>query len=81
MINPQKILAPPAFDRLGMGGRIAVLDGFVFRTVGTAGMQNAIDTSVGRRDSLAGVDEFRLLAVGLDELNTYSGFLSDQTQS
>ena len=79
-IDPQKKLAHPAFDHLGRGGRIAVLDGFVFRTGGTAGMRNLIDTSVGRRDSLADVEEFRLLAAGLDELNAYSGLLTDMTQ-
>lgn len=80
-VDVQKILAPPAFDHLGRGGRIAVLDKYVFRTVETPGMRNLIDTSLGRRDSLADVDEFRLLAAGLDELNAYSGILTDKTQS
>ena len=43
-------------------------------------MKRLIDVSLGRRDSLADVDEFRLLATGLDELNAYSGLLSDMTQ-
>ena len=76
-----KILAPPSYDRLGRGGRIAVLEDYVFRTVETRSMRRLIDASLGRRDSLADEDEFRLLAAGLDELNTYSGFLSDKTQS
>jgi len=80
-VSLQKRLAPPAFDRLGRGGRIAVLDEFVFRTLETAVMSKLIDTSLGRRDSLADVDEFRLLAAGLDELNAYSGLLTNKTQS
>ena len=79
--NLVKILVPPAYDRLGRGGRIAVLDEYVFRTVETPGMRNLIVTSVGRRDSLADVEDFRLLAAGLDELNAYSEFMTDKTQS
>ena len=80
-VDTNKILAPPAFDRLGRGGRLAVLDDYVFRTVETAGMIQLIDASLGLRDSLADADEFRLLATGLDELNAYSGLLTDETQS
>ena len=65
---------------MGRGGRIAVLDEYVFRTLETRGMKRLIDVSLGRRDSLADVDEFRLLATGLDELNAYSGLLTDMTQ-
>ena len=79
-VDIKKIYAPPAFDRLGRGGRIAVLDEYVFRTLETRGMKRLIDVSLGRRDSLADVDEFRLLATGLDELNAYSGLLTDMTQ-
>ena len=43
-------------------------------------MQRLIDVRLGRRDSLADVDEFRLLAAGLDELNAYSGLLTDMNQ-
>jgi hypothetical protein len=80
-VDVQKRFAPPAFDQLGRGGRIAVLDEYVFRTVETPGMRNLIDTSLGRRDSLAEVEDFQLLAGGLDELNAYSGFMTDKTQS
>ena len=77
----QKVYAPPAYDRLGRGGRIAVLDEYVFRTVETGGMEALIDARRGDRSSLAGVDDFRVLAAGLDELNAYSGLLSDNTQN
>ncbi|MCH8224836.1 MAG: hypothetical protein IIC97_03095 [Chloroflexi bacterium] len=80
-VDVKKRFAPPAFDQLGRGGRIAVLDGYVFRTVESPGMRRLIDTSVGRGDSLADVEDFRLLAAGLDELNAYSGILTGQTQS
>ena len=80
-VDVKKRFAPPAFDQLGRGGRIAVLDGYVFRTVESPGMRRLIDTSVGRGDSLADVEDFRLLAAGLDELNAYSGILTGQAQS
>ena len=38
---------PPAFDGLGRGGRIAVLDSFVLRTSETAGIKALIDVHVG----------------------------------
>ena len=81
VVDVQKILAPPAFDRLGRGGRIAVLDEYVFRTLETGGMEALIDARRGDRSSLAGVDDFRALAAGLDEQNAYSGLLTDMTQS
>ena len=80
-VDIKKILAPPAFDRLGRGSHIAVQTNHVFRSLELAGMRSLIDTSLGRQDSLAEVDEFRLLAAGLDELNAYSGLLTDETQS
>jgi hypothetical protein len=61
-------LQPPAFDGLGRGGRIAVRDCLVFRTVETPGIHALIDTSLGQHPSLADVPEFRLLARHLDQL-------------
>ncbi|PKB82577.1 MAG: hypothetical protein BZY88_04040 [SAR202 cluster bacterium Io17-Chloro-G9] len=77
----EKIFAPPAYDNLGRGSHIAVQTNQVFRSLELAGMRSLIDTSLGRQDSLAEVEQFRLLAAGLDELNAYGGLFTDQTQS
>ena len=74
------MLAPPAFDRLGRGGRIAVRGSYVFRTLETADMETLIDTNLRRVPSLGEVEEFRHLARGLTELGVYSAYLSDVTQ-
>jgi len=73
-------LAPPAYDQLGRGGRIAVLDDYVFRTVETNGMEALLDTRQGERLSLADREEFRLVAEGLAQLGAYSAFISNETQ-
>ena len=73
-------LFPPAFDGEGRGGRIAVFDNYVFRTVETPGMNALIDAYQGSRRSLADVEEFRLLAQGMSTLEAYSILLSDVTK-
>jgi len=70
---------PPAFDHLGRRGRIAVSNEYVYRTVETPGMKALIDSSAGKRQSLADVEDFRLLAQAMSDLDTYSAFFSDQT--
>ena len=72
--------SPPAFDQMGRGGRIAVLDKYVLRTVETPGMNAMIDASRGHQPSLADAEEFRLLAQGMTTLGAYSMLLSDMTQ-
>ena len=74
-----KRLSPPAFDQLGRGGRIAVLDDYVFRTVETPGMSALIDASQDNLPSLADAEEFRLLAQGMSTLEAYSMLFSDMT--
>ncbi|MCE2463882.1 MAG: hypothetical protein J4F46_08250, partial [Dehalococcoidia bacterium] len=69
--------APPAFDLLGRGGRIAVLDEYVFRTLGTSEMKTLVDVHLKESPSLADVEEFRLLAGGMSQLTAYTMFLSD----
>ena len=76
----QKRFSPPAFDWLGRGGRIAVQEKYIFRTVETTGMEALIDASLARRPSMADVEEFRLLARGMSELGAYTMFLTDMTQ-
>ena len=71
--------SPPAFDQLGRGGRIAVLNNYVFRTLETPGMKALIDTSRGNQPSLADSEEFRLLAQGMSTLEAYSILMSDMT--
>jgi hypothetical protein len=69
---------PPAFDHLGRGGRIAVSSEYVYRTVETPGMNALIDSRAGDGKSLADVEEFRLLAQAMSDLDTYFAFFSDQ---
>jgi len=70
---------PPAFDRLGRGGRIAVSSEYVYRTVETPGMKALIDARAGDGKSLADVEEFRLLAQAMSGLGAYAAFFSNQT--
>ena len=71
---------PPAFDEIGRGGRIAVLDEYVFRTLGTPGMKALIDAGLNEGASLADVEEFRLLAGGMSRLGAYTMLLSDDVE-
>ena len=68
-------LQPPAFDPLGRGGRIAVLDSLVFRTIETEGMRYLIDVYLDNRESLADDPDLALAAGMLDALGVYSGLL------
>ena len=68
---------PPAFDPLGRGGRIAVLESHVFRTLETPGMRSMIGTYLGREDSLADDPDMALAARELDGLEAYSVLLFD----
>ena len=78
--NPQLRFAPPAFDEIGRGGRIAVLDEYVFRTLGTSDMEALIDAGLNEGASLADVEEFRLLAGGMSRLGAYTMLLSDDVE-
>ena len=66
---------PPAFDNLGRGGRIAVLDSFVFRTVETPGMRSLISTYLGMEESLGDDPDMSLAAREMDELELYSALI------
>ena len=79
--DPTMTNAPPAFDHLGRGGRIAVLDEYVFRAFGTGAMRSLIDTHMNENPSLADVEEFRLLAGGMSQLGAYTMFLSDNVET
>ena len=79
-ITPQKILVPPTFDQVGRGGRIAVQDRYVLRTLGTDHMKSVVDASLNKRPSLADQEDYRLMAQGMTELGAYGMFFTDQTQ-
>ncbi len=70
-----KRLQPPAYDELGRGGRIAVLDALVFRTLATEGMQGLIATLRDAWDSLADDPDLALAAGLLEGLEAYSAVL------
>ena len=70
---------PPAFDALGRGGRIAVSSEYIYRTVETPGMKALIDSRAGDGQSLADVEEFRLLGQAMSGLGAYAAFFSNQT--
>ena len=78
--DPQLRFAPPAFDEIGRGGRIAVLDEYVFRTLGASNMEALIDAGLNEGASLADVEEFRLLAGGMSRLGAYTMLLSDDVE-
>ena len=73
--DPPNRLQAPAFDPLGRGSRIAVLDSLVLRTIETEGMRHLIDTHLDNRDSLADDPDLALAAGALDGLGVYSGLL------
>ena len=79
-VNPQLRFAPPAYDEIGRGGRIAVLDEYLFRTLGTSDMEALIDAGLNDGASLADVEEFRLLAGGMSRLGAYTMLLSDDVE-
>ena len=79
-IDLLKRYAPPAFDRLGRGGRIAVQDGSVLRSLRDSDMETLIDTDLGQLASLADVEEFRLIADAMTDLGAYSVLISTETQ-
>ena len=76
----KKRLQPPAYDVLGRGGRIAVLDSVVFRTLGTAGMRSLIRTYGGNGDSLADDPYLALAAGALQKLGVYSALLAGDVE-
>ncbi len=69
--------SPPAYDKYGIGGRIAVLDDYVFRTTGSPEMEAIIDSKLNKAPSLADVEEWRLLADGMSRLGAYTMLLTD----
>ena len=79
-LDLKKTLHPPAYDVLGRGGRIAVLNSVVFRTLGTAGMKSLIRTYGGNGDSLADDPDLALATGALQNLGVYSALLAGDVE-
>ncbi len=79
--EPDKKWAPPAFDRLGRGGRIAVFEEYLVRANTSAGIRSIIDAMLNETSSLANVEEFRLLGEAMSELGAYVMMLSDDVEA
>ena len=75
MRDVSQVVGPAAFDDIGRAGRVAVQPHFVYGTVWTEGMREAIETSLGMRRSFADVPELDTLVAGLASLGTLSLFL------
>ncbi len=75
VVSLSERFSPPAFDQLGRGGRIAVSDSLVFRTVETPGMEALIRTHRGKGDSLADDEDLALAAGRLDDLEVFSALI------
>jgi hypothetical protein len=74
-------LAPPAFDAVGRGGRIAVYPDYVLRSVYTDGIVSQIEVSVGDIPSLWDSQDVRLVAQGLANLGVYAGVYTEVEMS
>lgn len=66
---------------LGRGHRLALVDDFVFWTLWTDGMKEMIDSYKGNIASLADDEDYRLLAGGLENLDTVTAFFSAESHS
>ena len=80
VMNFDRRFDPPVFDQAGRGGHVAVLDSYVIRTLGEREMKTLIDVSLNEGRSLADVEEFRVLASGMNELGAYAMYLSDDVE-
>ncbi len=79
--EPDMQWAPPAFDRLGRGGRIAVFEEYLVRANTSVEIRSIIDAMLNETSSLANVEEFRLLAAAMSELGAYVMMLSDDVEA
>ena len=75
-----KVLQPPAHDYFGRGGRIALLDSLVFRTLATESMRSLIETSRISGNSLADDPDMVMAAEALDRVGVYSAYLIGDTE-
>ena len=66
---------------LGRGHRLALVDDFILWMLWTEGIEEMIDSYEGNITSLADNEDYRLLAGGLEELDTVTAFFSSDPQS
>ncbi len=71
---------PPVLDQLGRGGRIAVTEQYVLRTLWTAGMEQMLKVWKGNTGSLRQAEDVRLAARSMDRLAAHYAFLTSETQ-
>ena len=74
-------MSPPAFDQVGRGGHITVLNSYVYRTLSTQDMKDLISARSGSSLSLADDPDFALAAHELDRLGAYSGSIRGNVDS
>ena len=78
--NDELKLTPPVFDYWGRGGHVTTLKSRVLRTFGEREMETLIDMTMTDVESLADVEEFRVLAQGIYELGAYAMYLTDNVE-
>ena len=66
---------------MGKGHRLALVDDFIFWMLWTDGIEEMIDSYEGNIKSLADNEDYRLLAGGLEYLDTVTAFFSSEPQS
>lgn len=66
---------------LGKGFRLALVDDFIFWVGWTDGIKEMIDSYEDNIDSLADIENYKLLAQGLEELDGCCAFFSAESQS
>ncbi len=74
-----KHMQPPVYDDLGRGARLGFMEHTLLCTVWTDGVLSMIDAARGTWASLADVEEFRLMAEGLQILGAFGAYLTDDT--
>lgn len=72
---------PTAHDKLGRGGRLAVVDGMLLWSLGTDEMVGMLQALDGSADSLADREDFGEMAAVIDETGVLSAAMSDVPQS
>ena len=66
---------------LGRGHRLALVDDFIFWVLWTEGIREMIDSHEGNIDSLADIEDYRLLAGALADLGAVTAYFSSESHS
>lgn len=75
--NLRARFAPPLLDGLGRGGRVYLTDRVAAHAFEHEEMQGLLDAGTGQGRSLMDIEGARLAVEALDELEVYTGFVSD----